>query len=61
VWAVTAKTGKRMPFDAELSAIGQWRIEDGIATFVGGEPERLYVSHFATCPNANEHRRSHGA
>ncbi len=46
VWFKTA-TGKNMPVDAET---------------VEADDEELdlsrHVSHFATCPNANTHRRS---
>ena len=66
VWAHIESTGKPHPFDAETSEKGSWRlerrppVEGSIATRVVAVhvPERdrrpgekLYVSHFATCPN----------
>lgn len=60
-WRVT-KNGKPIPLDAEPSGIGNL-IEDGHAARhpelfdlpLGDRP--LYTSHFATCPNAKEHRK----
>lgn len=64
VWTVTAK-GKRMPVDAEpredgtFVLRGQGDDHPPLALHKresrGREP--LYVSHFATCPNADEHRK----
>lgn len=58
IWAVTAN-GKRMPLDAKHSS--GFTIE-GIADAREGTPliasSRVYISHFATCPNAAEHRRN---
>lgn len=65
VW-IKMRTGKSMPCDAMPH---YFREEDGGGiTFVTpdglvkhGEPdefgERGYISHFATCPNADQHRR----
>lgn len=61
IWAVSVTSGKRMPLDAEPSPRGNVEI-------VGGDektptvrivPARagLYVSHFATCPAAAQHRK----
>lgn len=66
-WAITERSGKRIPVDAEPVAEGgnlllttddppiarvvsvdQLVIDDGVR----------FVSHFATCPNADAHRRS---
>ena len=62
VWAIT-ENGKRAPFDAEpIDMRGTF------ALVPFADPERLeaqsasgdrrYRSHFATCPNAAEHRKS---
>jgi hypothetical protein len=58
IWAVTTN-GRRIPLDAEpeVDAPGLFRIE------IGGPPpgafavRKLYTSHFATCPNADQHRK----
>lgn len=67
-WAISDKTGKRMPLDAETSDRGTIRAFTPI-----GQPEvycrvipkrerergeLLYTSHFATCPNAKQHRKA---
>lgn len=69
-WAVTG-TGKRMPVDAEPDPNGNVVLHD--PTTPGGPPvaavvpRRLgdpppvfarYTSHFATCPHADDHRRT---
>jgi len=55
-----------MPLDAEPTAAGNivvhYDTDRGarVASVVGpeAEPTQLhYVSHFATCPNANDHRK----
>lgn len=67
VWAVT-ENGKRIPLDAEavvLIPTGAFRLVDGGEDFGGSycdvavsvKAEALYVSHFATCPNADAHRK----
>lgn len=67
VWCETSK-GKRMPVDAEPYDGGNVEIvevrgaaplavvhgDTGMAT-LDGSPR--YRSHFATCPNADQHRR----
>lgn len=60
IWAVTEK-GKRIPVDVETVPEGNVVLEDRpghapLARVVGkGRGDR--ISHFATCPNAKEHRR----
>lgn len=60
VWSITAK-GKRMPLDACPRSDGTFIIDsEGIARKpqLGEDvPFLLYVSHFATCPNADRHRK----
>ena len=63
-WAVSAKTGKRMPIDFEPSAKGNLRIGPGpVATVIGGGAKmamqargQAYISHFSTCPQSKEWR-----
>lgn len=62
-WTVTSR-GKRMPVDAEPHPDGNIRIRHPLT---GGPPQAdvvpkgseasLHRSHFATCPNAGQHRR----
>lgn len=53
IWAKTA-AGKAMPLDSASVLVAE--IHDGqIVRMVRG-----HVSHFATCANANQHRRSNG-
>lgn len=66
-WARTVGAGKSMPLDAEPSADGNVQLVgpheaavvlaglDLYAAQQAGVP--LYVSHFATCPHAANHRR----
>lgn len=70
-WVVMARTGKRMPVDpAPDGEKGNlMELVDGpdVGKFVtlGGsllaqaraEGSKLFVPHFATCPNADRHRR----
>lgn len=65
VWVITEK-GKNMPVDADpVSAPRGFRLDDQgdetapRAQFIARpDPnERLYVSHFSTCPNAAQHRK----
>jgi hypothetical protein len=64
IWTVTAR-GKRMPVDADpVVAPRGFRLDevdggDVLATFVVAPApgERLYVSHYATCPDADGFRR----
>lgn len=65
-WVITSR-GKRMPLDAEPVDDGNVVLDmsdrnDPVAIVV--PPEQIlvedgprYVSHFATCPNADQHRR----
>ena len=60
VWATTAK-GKAAIFDATPRADVEsgYRILQGFATHTKQNslfPEALFVSHWATCPNAKQHR-----
>lgn len=71
-WGTSDATNKRMPLDSEPSASGNIRLMEGKDPFgqpyfvVIGRPElvekeraagrSLYTSHFATCPNAAQHR-----
>lgn len=59
---VKSEHGSTMPFDAEPVLVGgAYEIRDGVAFFVpkdkrDGKP--LFTPHFATCPNADAHRKS---
>ncbi len=58
LWATTP-AGKAMPLDAESET--WWLLEGGVA--IGESRCRgvvVHRSHFATCPQAGEHRRSPG-
>ena len=67
VWARSIN-GKLMPVDAMPSPQGQWRLalRPGTQTPTAlhiPESERathdeLYVAHWATCPNADKHRKA---
>lgn len=67
VWVLTEK-GHRMPIDPEpCPKNGNLEIDDdGIASALRDddivrarfEGKALYLSHFATCPNAARHRRT---
>lgn len=57
---VKTEHAKAMPLDEEPTSDGNIVIEQGIARVVGplfadGRP--LHKSHFATCPNAAQHRK----
>lgn len=61
-WVVT-EGGKNMPIDAEPSEKGNLLLIDRYVRFVklAEREDRdvpLYLSHFATCPFADAHRRS---
>lgn len=65
VWCHTAG-GKSMPIDAQPVPDGNVLVDDGarglVATVVPAgqvtfDDRPLYVSHFATCPDADTHRR----
>jgi hypothetical protein len=58
-WAYTIK-GKRIPLDPNPSPEGNIELINGIAEVVGpsdNPADIRHISHFATCPNANKHRR----
>lgn len=64
VWTITAK-GKKMPVDADpVAAPHGFRVneddENPVAVFVPKpEPgEKVYQSHFGTCPDAALYRRA---
>lgn len=56
IWAVTA-TGKRMPVDAAPSANGNIHLEGTTAIVLDEPVDGARTSHFATCPNADQHRK----
>lgn len=53
IWCAT-DGDKRMPLDAEFE---MRFVLDALADPMVGRLRRTYVSHFATCPQADEHRR----
>jgi hypothetical protein len=61
-WAKTV-SGKSMPVDVEPAANGNVVFLDDKTVIVSGPrariegDERRYTSHFATCPQASQHRR----
>ena len=64
-WAIT-ETGERMPLDADpVGSVKAGLFTITVETVDGEErvearsvrPARFYVSHFATCPNAETHRK----
>jgi hypothetical protein len=55
-WGITAKNNKRVPLDGKSEQrFVQVGAVDGVPVV---ELRRAYVSHFATCPNAAEHRKT---
>jgi hypothetical protein len=58
IWAITAN-GKRMPVDAQpLRGLLQLHDRpDDEAPLVRVLPIEVHRSHFATCPQADQHRR----
>jgi hypothetical protein len=68
IWAETVK-GRHMPLDKQPAHDGNIRLDYSrgdyqppIAIVVTGRvPDnvKLYTSHFATCPNAAQHRKRH--
>lgn len=64
VWCLSAASGKPIPLDPEPKLGGNVEVvNDSIARVVppADRAERpLYVSHFATCPNAAAHRKRAG-
>lgn len=63
IWVRTS-TGKRMPVDAAPVPNGNIILNGGQAVYtqagctIGAPDGKLYVSHFATCPNAKKHRKA---
>lgn len=62
VWAEWEKSGKRVPLDEAPSAEGNVVMINGKCRIATDEDKRLkrplYKSRFATCPDADQHRRS---
>lgn len=62
VWATSATSGKPMPMDLKPDPKGQFVIVSGKARRATAEDDRLhrerFTSHFATCPQADQHRRA---
>lgn len=64
IWTITAK-GRKMPVDAEPREDGGFVLRGqgddhpplALAKGEARGREPRYVSHFATCPNAAEHRK----
>jgi hypothetical protein len=63
VWAI-GPGGKWMPFDAEPNPDGTWRFFGDVPRAEHVATERrvelagqLHMTHWATCPHADEHRR----
>jgi hypothetical protein len=52
----SAKSGKPMPLDAKVVRGVHIRWEESLKTHVA-EVAEYYTSHFATCPNADQHRK----
>ena len=54
------KNGKHIPVDAAPSPDGNIEMRGGIAHVVGDELPLAprFKSHFATCPNAAQHRKA---
>lgn len=58
-WVVMVPSGKRMPLNAVPASNGNVVVgEDGRAFVDTGPGRAKFLSHFATCPNSNKHRRS---
>ena len=55
-WVISTR-GATIPINQQQSVDGNIRIVDGTA-LVGTKGSGPYVSHFATCPHANKHRRA---
>lgn len=60
IWAMTEK-GRRIPLDEEPVRDGiRFRVGHGnVASRVGEGDQSGHRAHFATCPNANDHRKVH--
>lgn len=64
LWAVSAKTGKRMPLDGEPTATGTMAFNpQGHAEYVdpkGDDPRPRFLSHHASCPQGASWKRGAG-
>lgn len=61
-WA-RSEDGRAMPIDKDPVAGGNLVVENGVARVAAPDlfdQRPRHVSHFATCPQAKEHRRSRG-
>jgi hypothetical protein len=57
IWAKTA-SGKAIPLNPDPQPGGNLELKDGVARVVQPHPAvKLYVSHFATCAQADAHRK----
>jgi hypothetical protein len=66
VWAKSESTGRMMPLDAEPSRDGTFVLLGWESPPIAAKPQpagdplaaatEKYSSHFATCPNAAQHR-----
>ena len=58
-WVVMAKSGRRMPIDPTPAANGNLVLDNQGMAHVDSQAGRAkFISHFATCPNSQQHRRS---
>lgn len=60
IFWVRTKNGARMPLDAMPALDGNLELRGNVAVFVTPDAnavESRYKSHFATCPNASQHRK----
>ena len=66
IWATNARTGRKMPLNAEPDPVaGNVLVCDGTADVLREHDAaearangvKLHLSHFATCPAAEKHRR----
>lgn len=60
LWCEATVTGRRMPIDPEPSPIGNLVLVHGGRFRVADNDDvpPLHLSHFATCPQANEWRKT---
>ena len=60
-WTLSAKTGKPMPLNPDPTPAGNVWLDDDGRGHVASQPPlgvtELYLSHFATCPRADNFRR----
>ncbi len=60
-WCVTP-AGKSIPIDAKPTESGNLVVVKGVARYATEDDDRVYrprrISHFATCPDADGHRRA---